>query len=45
MTNGLGVATPNGTLYIDVLQYGTYLTTTGYDLVKRLVLKEGEMFD
>ena len=41
---GLGVATPCGTLYIDVLQYGSYFVTTGLELVERLKIKQGEFF-
>ena len=44
ITNGLGVATKKGIFYIDVLQYGTYLITTGDDFIKRFHLQIGESF-
>lgn len=41
---GLGVATVDGVVYINILQYGTFLICSGKELVAKMNIKNGEMF-
>lgn len=42
--NGLGVATKDGILYIEALQFSSHIITTGKDFIKRFNVKIGETF-
>lgn len=41
---GLGIAAKDGIVYIDILQYGTFLICSGKEFVARMNIKNGEMF-
>ena len=45
LQRGLGIATGDGTLYLEIVQFGTYLICSGKELIQRIQIAEGEEFN